>query len=203
MTEEIIHHANPSDPSVRVAPWTAEEVANLKRRQGVDHLHPYTCRCGDVLIPTVDGWTCVKGHYRQDWCHRVDAEGNWPPAFHWPPIELESEPEDEGLRQQTEQEMREFTTAITAMNKQFQQILIKESRKMMWQGPLILLAFTGMAGVTLWKEGIWNAGNIILILSMAWAYYAIIKSMVQARRSMKGCIAKIEELDKELREDQP
>jgi len=57
--------------SVKVfSPWTPEQVACLKVRQGNVMIHPYTCGKNsqhDNLIPTRDGWVCPNCDYRQTW----------------------------------------------------------------------------------------------------------------------------------------
>jgi hypothetical protein len=63
------------------APWTEAQVANLRRWQGCEAVHPFTCACQDsetgevVLVPTVDGWTCPRGcGYTQAWAYRCWLE---------------------------------------------------------------------------------------------------------------------------------
>ena len=71
-------------PHIITAPWTDEEIANLERRQEQDHLHPYTCACGESLIPTRDGWECDVCSYTQTWCHAADADGSFD-SSEWKP----------------------------------------------------------------------------------------------------------------------
>lgn len=62
------------------APWTAEQVNNLRKRQLEPSLHPYTCeKCGSVLYPKASGWKCSKNgcDYIQDWAHASDANGEF------------------------------------------------------------------------------------------------------------------------------
>jgi len=61
------------------APWTDKQVKNLELRQAADHLHPYTCECGELLIPTKQGWICDSCTYTQTWCHPQDANEHPPP----------------------------------------------------------------------------------------------------------------------------
>ena len=56
--------------------WTEVEVENLKERQSCNFLHPYTCECGENLIPTEEGWRCDCG-YSQDWAHGADLNGEF------------------------------------------------------------------------------------------------------------------------------
>ena len=68
------------------APWTEEQVAHLRHRQHLWHLHEYTCgKCGAMLVPTAAGWRCGSPgcDYTQDWCLRSDAEGKWPERCKW------------------------------------------------------------------------------------------------------------------------
>ena len=73
------------------APFTDEQVANLKRYQECAWVHPFTC-CSDgeckrserldqgTLIPTNDGWVCPCGNYKQNWAHAGMA-GDLPPDW--------------------------------------------------------------------------------------------------------------------------
>lgn len=63
------------------APWTEEQVQKLIEHQDSSMFHPYTCNrafseCevneGDYekdgsLIPTIEGWICPCGKYKQNW----------------------------------------------------------------------------------------------------------------------------------------
>jgi hypothetical protein len=58
------------------APWTAEQVDALNRRQADGALHPYTCEHwhGDPaerrnLVATTRGWICRYCDYTQTWAH--------------------------------------------------------------------------------------------------------------------------------------
>jgi len=51
------------------APWTEEQVEALKKHQANLQIHPYTCDCGEILVPTTEGWACGKCPYRQNWAH--------------------------------------------------------------------------------------------------------------------------------------
>jgi len=60
------------------APWSHEEVANLKKRQTIGIMHEYTCGCGRSLIPTIEGWKCVcKPGVIQNWAEQADADGRF------------------------------------------------------------------------------------------------------------------------------
>jgi len=62
------------------APWTEEQVKELARYQATGLVHPYTCggdKCGDVLVPTKDGWTCPSCDYKQDWAHAMSASAEF------------------------------------------------------------------------------------------------------------------------------
>lgn len=61
--------------------WTEDEVENLKERQKSHHMHPYTCVCGEDLIPTSEGWICNKCDYTQDWAHGADVSGEFKKLF--------------------------------------------------------------------------------------------------------------------------
>lgn len=56
-------------------PWSDAQVENLKKRQLIKQLHPYTCTCGETLTPTTNGWTCPGCDYTQLWDYECDAEG--------------------------------------------------------------------------------------------------------------------------------
>ncbi len=62
------------------APWTEEQVKELKRYQAAGVVHPYTCggdSCRDILVPTTDGWTCPSCDYTQDWAHAMSADSQF------------------------------------------------------------------------------------------------------------------------------
>lgn len=75
------------------APWTPEQVANLRAWQACRWVHPFTCGpCRDklgtrgpgwfndrVLTPTVDGWVCVTCAYTQNWAHDFMLNQGPPP----------------------------------------------------------------------------------------------------------------------------
>ncbi len=56
--------------------WTKEQVENLKKRQATMMMHPYTCECGENLIPTEEGWICDECSYTQNWAHDSDLDGD-------------------------------------------------------------------------------------------------------------------------------
>ena len=62
------------------APWCAEEVAALERRQVDPANPPYTCnRCPSPLVPKSEGWYCPScGRLVQTWAHRVDLDRRLP-----------------------------------------------------------------------------------------------------------------------------
>ena len=77
---------------MKQAPFTDEEIENLKKRQNNGRFHPYTCdrhaeECevnveprdyskDGVLIPTREGWVCPCGKYKQDWAHEADTKAD-------------------------------------------------------------------------------------------------------------------------------
>lgn len=69
------------------APWSVEQVSNLKFRQQSKMLHPYTCRIhkDTALIPTFVGFICDIDlcDYVQTWCWDFDANTrSW-----WHPVD--------------------------------------------------------------------------------------------------------------------
>jgi hypothetical protein len=69
------------------APWTPEQVEALWRHQVNPIVHPYTCICGENLVPTPDGWVCEKCPYRQNWAHDLAEEyrGSYKRGLDGPP----------------------------------------------------------------------------------------------------------------------
>ena len=62
------------------SPWTGDEVKNLKKRQNVKTLHPYTCGdCGEILEVTSSGLMCSTDgcYYMQTWAHENDLQGEF------------------------------------------------------------------------------------------------------------------------------
>jgi hypothetical protein len=71
------------------APWTDEQVRNLREYQLSAHVHPFTCpnrgngkhfkMTGDrdlgVLVPTLLGWRCPDCDHWQDWAHDFMLDG--------------------------------------------------------------------------------------------------------------------------------
>ena len=52
------------------APWTEEQVLQLQEHQNRVGAHPYTCgECGEVLVPSAEGWKCSNCTYTQNWAH--------------------------------------------------------------------------------------------------------------------------------------
>lgn len=64
--------AGSTNMKISQAPWTEEQVISLKITQRIKELRPYTCVCGELLIPTESGWVCNKCSYAQDWCFEID-----------------------------------------------------------------------------------------------------------------------------------
>jgi hypothetical protein len=60
------------------APWTAEQVACLVDRQRDTSRHPYTCgnHTSLPLVPTSEGWKCLRCQYVQVWAHAADTVGD-------------------------------------------------------------------------------------------------------------------------------
>lgn len=59
-------------------PWTEEQVKNLNNYQKREDVHEYTCGyCRKALIATKDGWICVCGKHKQDWCLDWTANSEW------------------------------------------------------------------------------------------------------------------------------
>lgn len=64
----------PAGPSVVVAPWTEEQVRALRVRQANPDLPYYSCGNDSTqLVPTSDGWICLRCGYTQNWAHAADA----------------------------------------------------------------------------------------------------------------------------------
>lgn len=62
--------------SVR-APWTAEQIYRLNRRQEDPRLPTHRCPwCGVSLFATCGGWMCARrpAHFRQDWVLTEDID---------------------------------------------------------------------------------------------------------------------------------
>ena len=66
---------NPPDKSF--APWTEEQVINLRKWQDSDFVHPYTCVCdsNNILKPEKDGFVCLVCGYLQNWCYQDMLDG--------------------------------------------------------------------------------------------------------------------------------
>jgi len=71
------------------APWTDEQVENLKKWQVHPFAHPFTCCSHDdcdrlnqpnegALIPSNEGWVCPCGKWKQNWAHQFMLDGNLP-----------------------------------------------------------------------------------------------------------------------------
>jgi hypothetical protein len=71
------------------APWDADQVDNLRKRQAAQHLHAYTCAVHSetALVPEKAGWRCPEDAcgYTQDWAAATDVDGVIPaPVFALP-----------------------------------------------------------------------------------------------------------------------
>lgn len=68
--------------SVIRAPFTPEQVAELRRWQTSGRVHPFTCPLSScsvrVLTPSEAGWACAGCGYEQDWAHDFMTEGMLP-----------------------------------------------------------------------------------------------------------------------------
>lgn len=60
------------------APWTDEQVECLERWQDDGKNHPFTCVCGESLIPYKDGWLCDSCGHKQNWCHNFMLSSELP-----------------------------------------------------------------------------------------------------------------------------
>jgi hypothetical protein len=50
------------------APFSPSQVDALNAYQAQEYTHPFTCKCGTVLVAQPYGWECVNcPDYRQDW----------------------------------------------------------------------------------------------------------------------------------------
>ena len=58
------------------APWTDEQVENLRRRQAAQWLHPYTGPDHVDLVPSREGWRLPDGTIFQTWAHQYDVDGD-------------------------------------------------------------------------------------------------------------------------------
>jgi len=60
------------------APWTDEQVQNLREFQIFQPMHPFTCGCESeiLLVPTNAGWVCPKCGQAQDWAWDFMINGN-------------------------------------------------------------------------------------------------------------------------------
>lgn len=56
------------------APWTKEQVKILQKYQDNWNVHPYTCECGESLVPALEGWECEACQYKQDWFYETTLE---------------------------------------------------------------------------------------------------------------------------------
>lgn len=58
------------------APWTADEVENLRRWQEDGRVHEFTGTDGGALIPTEAGWIAVEGGpVVQTWAYEFMTNG--------------------------------------------------------------------------------------------------------------------------------
>lgn len=68
-----------SGVNISRAPWTAEQIAILARRQQDNTVHPYTCNshgCKRSLLPTSAGLVCPACGYAQNWCLASELASN-------------------------------------------------------------------------------------------------------------------------------
>lgn len=65
---DIIPLEKEKESGVVYTPWTESQVKMLKEWQDDPKNHPYTCDCGESLIPSVQGWHCDCCNYKQKWC---------------------------------------------------------------------------------------------------------------------------------------
>lgn len=62
------------------APFTPEQVKNLRAWQASDYVHPFTCCDHQTMTVETDGFHCPKCGEIQTWCHDFMANGlipNW------------------------------------------------------------------------------------------------------------------------------
>jgi hypothetical protein len=56
------------------APFTEEQCEKLRQWQEDDHMHPYTCTCGQILIVTKDGLYCERCNRYQKWAILMEEQ---------------------------------------------------------------------------------------------------------------------------------
>ncbi len=68
--------ADPLNPDMIRAPFTALEVDTMNRWQQQPHIHAFTCRRAhrEKLVATTDGWVCRGCDYTQPWAHAVQGD---------------------------------------------------------------------------------------------------------------------------------
>lgn len=57
------------------APFTPEQVKNLRAWQESDYVHPFTCCDHQTMTVETDGFHCPKCGGVQTWCHDFMASG--------------------------------------------------------------------------------------------------------------------------------
>lgn len=57
-----------------LAPFSKNQVDALWDWQLDKNNHPYTCTCGETLLPTINGFVCSRCPYTQNWCWDYTAE---------------------------------------------------------------------------------------------------------------------------------
>ncbi len=79
------------------AEWTEEQIANLESYQQCQYVHPYTCICGESLIPYKEGWECDECGYHQNWCLKSIASMNWTDYNPFSALISQADEEGEGV----------------------------------------------------------------------------------------------------------
>lgn len=70
------------------APFTPEQVKNLRAWQESDYVHPFTCCNHQTMTVEMDGFHCPKCGTVQTWCHDFMASGRLPRQFKLPDIKM-------------------------------------------------------------------------------------------------------------------
>jgi hypothetical protein len=74
-----------SEPLMREAPFTLEEVNSFNEFQECGLMHPFTCGLrgnhaeglNDILVAREDGLHCPTCEYIQNWAHEWMMDGKW------------------------------------------------------------------------------------------------------------------------------
>lgn len=67
------------------APFTDDQVKNMRAWQESDQVHPFTCCDHQTMTVETDGFHCPKCGQVQTWAHEIMASG-WKPRSPFPPI---------------------------------------------------------------------------------------------------------------------